>query len=165
MGFGPVGNHRWLGARHVPSRKRISVKLARYGVAVAFLLGIVTSAVQIFQDLSNEADKLDANVGSVLEMARPPAIAAARSLDDTQAAQIINGLMTYDFVVDAQIVSDLGEVLASRTMPQRNGSTPRIARFISGDDIRHVIPLIDAANNNTHYGQMIVIIDPSLGFS
>ena len=85
----------------MPSRKRISVKLARYGVAAAFLLGIVTSVVQIFQDLSNEADKLDSNFGSVLEMARPPAIAAARSLDDTQAAQIINGLMTYDFVVDA----------------------------------------------------------------
>jgi signal transduction histidine kinase len=149
----------------VSSRKRISVKLARYGVAAAFLLGIVTSIVQIFQDLSNEADKLDSNIGSVLEMARPPAIAAARSLDDTQAAQIINGLMTYDFVVDAQIVSDLGEVLASRTMSQRNGPTPGIARLISGADTRHVIPLIDAANNDTHYGQMIVIIDPSLAFS
>ncbi len=149
----------------MPSRKRISVKLARYGVAAAFFLGIVTSVAQIFQDLSNEADKLDSNIGSVLEMARPPAIAAAGSLDDTQAAQIINGLMTYDFVVEAQIVSDLGEVLASRTMSRRNGSTPGIARFISGDDTRHVIPLIDAAGNNTNYGQMIVIIDPSLAFS
>ena len=149
----------------MPSRKRISVKLARYGVAAAFFLGIVTSVAQIFQDLSNEADKLNSNIGSVLEMARPPAIAAARSLDDTQAAQIINGLMTYDFVVDAQILSDLGEVLASRTISRRNGSTPGIARFISGDDTRHVIPLIDAANNDTHYGQMIVIIDPSLAFS
>jgi signal transduction histidine kinase len=149
----------------VSSRKRISVKLARYGVAVAFLLGIVTSVVQIFQDLSNEADQLDSNIGSVLEMARPPAIAAARSLDDIQAAQIINGLMTYDFVVDAQILTDLGEVLASRTMSRRNGSTPGIARFISGDDTRHIIPLIDPASNNTHYGQMIVIIDPSLAFS
>ena len=99
-------------SHHVSSRKRISVKLARYGVAVAFLLGIVTSAVQIFQDLSAEADKLDSNVGKVLEMARPPAIAAARSLDDTQAAQIINGLMTYEFVVNAQIVSDLGGGIA-----------------------------------------------------
>ena len=149
----------------MPSRKRISVKLARYGVAAAFFLGIVTSVAQIFQDLSNEADKLDSNIGSILEMARPPAIAAAGSLDDTQAAQIINGLMTYDFVVEAQIVSDLGEVLASRTMSRRNGSTPGIARFISGDDTRHVIPLIDAAGNNTNYGQMIVIIDPSLAFS
>lgn len=149
----------------MPSRKRISVKLARYGVAAAFFLGIVTSVAQIFQDLSNEADKLDSNIGSVLEMARPPAIAAAGSLDDTQAAQIINGLMTYDFVVEAQIVSDLGEVLASRTMSRRDRSTPGIARFISGDDTRHVIPLIDAAGNNTNYGQMIVIIDPSLAFS
>ena len=98
-------------------------------------------------------------------MARPPAFAAARLLDDTQAAQIINGLMTYDFVVDAQILSDLGEVLASRTMSRRNGSTPGIARLISGPDTRHVVPLIDTANNNTHYGQMIVIIDPSLAFS
>ena len=165
MGFDPDGNYRWLGARQVPSRKRISVKLARYGVAAAILLGIVTSAVQIFQDLSNEADKLDTNVGSVLEMARPPAIAAARSLDETQAAQIINGLMTYDFVVDARIVSDLGEVLATRTMAQRKESTSWVARFVSGDDARHVIPLLDAANNNALYGEMIVAIDPSLAYS
>ena len=149
----------------MPMRKRISIRLARYGVAVAFLLGIVTSAVQIFQDLSAEADKLASNVGSVLEMARPPAVAAARSLDETQAAQIINGLMTYDFVVDAQIVSDLGEVLASRTMVQPDGTTPRIARIISGEDIRHVIPLVDTANNNARYGEMIVAIDPSLALA
>jgi signal transduction histidine kinase len=150
---------------YVSSRKRISVKLARYGVAVAFFLGIITSAVQIFQDLSAEADKLDSNVVSVLEMARPPAIAAARSLDDTQAAQIINGLMTYEFVVNAQIVSDLGEVLASRTMAPRDGATPSIARFISGEDARHIIPLVDAANNNARYGEMIVSIDPSLALA
>ena len=149
----------------MPSRKRISIRLARYGVAVAFLLGIVTSAVQIFQDLSAEADKLDSNVGSILEMARPPAIAAARSLDDIQAAQIINGLMTYNFVVDAQIVSDLSEVLASRTIAQRDGATPRIARIISGEDVRHVIPLVDTANNNAHYGELIVAIDPSLALA
>jgi signal transduction histidine kinase len=149
----------------VQSRKRISVKLARYGVAAAFLLGLVTSAIQIFQDLSHEADELDTNLGNVLEMARPPAIAAARSLDDTQAAQIINGLMTYEYVVDARIVSDLGEVLASRSMSQRKEATPSIARFVSGGDIRHVIPLVDAANNYTLYGEMIVVIDPSLALS
>jgi len=74
--------------------KRISVKLARYGVMAALLLGLIMSTVQILRDLANEGAELNSIVGNILEMARPPAGVAAQHLDTTAAVQIINGLMT-----------------------------------------------------------------------
>ncbi len=146
-------------------RRRISAKLARYGVVAAVLLGLAMSAVQIFRDFANEEANLKLTVGNILGMAGPPAVAAARLLDDTQAAQLVDGLMTYDFVVEARLVSDLGEVLAARNAPHGRSTAHSLTDYISGGLAEYSVTLVDTARGDAVYGQLIMVVDPSLALA
>lgn len=157
---GAKAAHEVTGSR----RKRISIQLARYGVVAALVLGIFMSAAQIVQDYRSEDAELDAIMDRIMDMARPPATTAAQYLDETQAKQIVDGLMTYEFVVKAQIVSNLGEVLASRSVTLRESEIYWVTRAISGEQVRHAVPLFDRKNRSIVFGEMIMVIDPAQAF-
>ena len=84
-------------------RDRISFKLARIGVILAFVVGLVLSCFQLYRDYQEEGDNLNAIVTRILTVAEPPASRAVHILDEDLAAEVVNGLLEYEFIKSATV--------------------------------------------------------------
>jgi hypothetical protein len=77
--------------------KRLSFKLARTGVIIAFILGVGLSAAQVYIDYSNRFVELAAEVDRLLKVSAPTAERAVHLLDEELANEVVQGLMEYKF--------------------------------------------------------------------
>ncbi|MEJ2418942.1 MAG: diguanylate cyclase, partial [Exilibacterium sp.] len=76
----------------------ISFRLAKIGVILAIVLGLSMSSVQLYLDFQHQEQELENLVNRAIEVATPPAARAVHTLDDDLSAEVINGLLTYDFI-------------------------------------------------------------------
>ena len=99
----------------VTLRNSISFTLAKVGVLIAFLFGIVSSIYQINSDYIEQGDELRQTVLQILQVTESSATQAVYEYDEALANRVINGLFAYQPIVKVIINDDFGEVLAQKS--------------------------------------------------
>ena len=116
--------------RPLPS-KSLSFRLAKIGVLLAFLVGVFLSGIQVYMDFLDEDRYLEKRMGDILQVAEKPAARAVYIIDPALANHVLDGLFVYEFVQEATIRDDLGQVLASKSRPPIPSSTSWLTSRIS----------------------------------
>ncbi len=143
---------------------RISFKLARTAVIIAFTLGMVLSAAQVYLDYLEEGDNLDNRVLKALEVVDKSATRAVLILDSDLAQEVVLGLMEYDYITEAAILDDNRTVLAGRRREERQmDGGVRYARMLINDmvpfDYQLTLPVAMAERP----GSLHVVVDRAVG--
>ncbi len=99
-------------AEQVKLKHRLALRLARYTLVLAFLIGLLLSSLQVFGDYQNQESSIDETIQQILVVSGPPATRAVNTLDTTLAEEVVNGLLQYPFIISAQIKDELGKTLA-----------------------------------------------------
>ncbi|GLS27342.1 putative bifunctional diguanylate cyclase/phosphodiesterase [Marinibactrum halimedae] len=86
---------------------------------MAFTLGLLFGAVQIYWDFTRQQILLEQNNNHIIEMISPAASRAVHTLDSGLANEVVTGILSYDHVVGAKIVDELGATLAEGTLPEQ----------------------------------------------
>ncbi len=151
---------------YVPIRfhKRISFKLARISFLVAFLLGLGLSSVQVYFDFKSEERELDAGVQRILSVVARPAARAVHLLDEDLAAEVIQGIMEYEFISNARIDDELGISLAEKSRPFRDSKSRWLTRWIKGDTKTYDAALETSQIGNVVPGQLHITVDVDCAF-
>ncbi len=111
----------------------ISFRLAKVGVILAFVLGLLMSSVQLYLDFRGQERELESLVNRIVEVATPPAARAVHTLDDDLSAEVVNGLLAYDFIFEVTITDELGNVLAQGQKQHSPTATRWLTRRITED--------------------------------
>lgn len=144
---------------------RISFKLARTGVAIAFLLGIVLSSAQVYFDFSDQQTEFEAEIARILKVGEPTATRAVHLLDPELAEEVVQGLMEYRFIINAQINDDTAMVLAQEVQSQNQSSTRWVSRMIMEEIREYTVPLDSGGLVGGAPGNLTVDVDMDEAFS
>ena len=140
-------------------RDRISFKLARTGVILAFLVGLLLSSLQLYWDYQEEDTALEAIVERILSVSQPPASRAVHILDEDLASEVVDGLLKYRFIKNAEIYDDLGIELARQEKPDNKSSTRWITRNITSEFEEYTVPLLTEDLQDVAPGRLTVVVD------
>ncbi|WP_259780962.1 sensor histidine kinase [Aestuariispira ectoiniformans] len=146
-------------------RDRISFKLARTGVILAFLIGLLLSCVQLYWDYREQVAAHDAFIKRILAVAQPPASRAVHILDEDLAAEVVNGLLEYHFIKSAEIYDDLGIELARRERDVEPSKSRWITRKITDEFRTYTVPLKVAASQSVEPGRLTITVDRDAALS
>ncbi|MBF0620504.1 MAG: PAS domain S-box protein [Magnetococcales bacterium] len=150
----------------LPITKRLSFRLARIGVAVAFLLGLILSIVQVVRDYTIQTDALDAHIQRILDVATHPATRSVHILDRDLAREVVQGLLEYDFINAGQILDDLGlELSAKHRQELVNVEQRWLSGFFSGGIIKYERRLHPPGVPMDKPGRLIVEVDRDVALS
>lgn len=133
--------------------------MAGIGVAIALLLGIAVGGAQVAVDFFDQEKELTATVQRILQVAKRAATPAALNLDEKLATEIVSGLLDYEFIVAASIITDLGDSLASTKITRPNNDTRWITRKITAEFSEHSISLRNSGDAPIDYGTLAVVVD------
>ncbi|MBF0187804.1 MAG: PAS domain S-box protein [Magnetococcales bacterium] len=123
---------------------RISITLARRAATYAILIGLCFGLIQVYADLNTVVNKQEETVSRILSVSGRSASEIAYNMDADAGAQLVSGLMEYEFIDRVRIINEFGDSLGSRIRPQvEERSTEILTRYLtptSGDyhiDLRH----------------------------
>ena len=140
-------------------RENISLRLARVAVVAALLLGLTLSTIQVVADFREQAEQLDAVVHQVLAVAQRSAVPAALRLDDRLSGEIVDGLLSYPFIDEGRIVSDMGHVLAAKSKTHVQSATMWLTRRITEAHVTYRVPLHAPDDPSRVYGELSISVD------
>ncbi len=110
----------------------LSFKQARAAVIVAFVLGVIFSALQIYFDLNSEKQRVDSKFTQLLRTVEDASVQAAYGLDIQQTENIVMGLFQYEPIVRAEITDSFGDQMAVVMRPVSYGKLKTISEFLFG---------------------------------
>lgn len=143
---------------------RVSVRLARTAVLIAFLVGATLSAAQVYLDYREEGDLLDNTVDQSHKAFRPAATRAVFLLDRDLAKEVVEGFHSYGYVARAAILDDNGNALAE-AVRDTVAEHPDLGytRFIIDEmvEYRYKLELPDLMAENP--GELVLIVDRAVG--
>ncbi len=137
----------------------VSFRLAKIGIILAFLLGLLMSSFQLYLDLRNQRYELNQLFHRVLEVATPPAVRAVHTLDDDLSTEVVNGLLAYDFVTSVQITDELGNTLAQGEAAPRPSTTRWITRLFNEESRSLTTDLTIPGYGETAAGELSFTVD------
>ncbi|WP_024460454.1 bifunctional diguanylate cyclase/phosphodiesterase [Marinimicrobium sp. LS-A18] len=137
----------------------VSFRLAKIGIILAFLLGLLMSSVQLYLDLDNQREELNLLFSRVMEVATPPAMRAVHTLDDDLSAEVVNGLLAYDFVIGVRVTDELGNTLAEGQTAQKPSQTRWLTSLISDETRELYSDLIIPGYGQTASGGLAFTVD------
>lgn len=141
-----------------PFHRRLSARLAFWVMLIALLLGIVTSAAQIFLDYFNVRGEFDAQTQQVITALKVPAAQAAYQMDRALATEVVNGLIQYDAIVSVKLLDNYGEILAENSEPLQQSDWRWASYTLFGLDPEIITPLKIESENQV-FGKLIVVSD------
>jgi hypothetical protein len=131
----------------------ISFQLAKIGIIVALGLGFLISSVQLYLDYHHHQKELEALIERIVEVAKPPAARAVHTLDDDLSVEVVNGLLTYDFIDEVTISDELGNVLAYGSSERSRSPTQWLTRYLMDETRSYsaslIMPGFTAAGSGT----------------
>ena len=145
---------------------RISFKLARTAVIIAFVVGLVLSAGQVYLDYREEGGLLDEKVDKSLAVSQKAATRAVLILDSDLATEVVSGLMEYDYIAEAAILDDHGSELAGKRRGGEEGvvrSSVEFARYLINDRSVHNRELELPDTMAERPGSLRVVVDRAIG--
>ncbi|WP_282607598.1 ATP-binding protein [Pelagibius sp. Alg239-R121] len=141
----------------------ISFKLARTSIIIAFMLGLVLSSVQVAHDYYNQIGDLNIVVQRILRVAKAPARRAAYELNGRLAQEVVDGLLEYDFVVNAAIVEVSSGVMAEKSRPKTENDSGWMLSTLFHGTLEYSEALLDAPllqdNEPTPIGHLELTVD------
>ena len=144
----------------------ISFRLAKLGVIIALLIGLLMSAIQIYMDFQVQSEEVNNQIASITDMSTPPAARAIHTLDNMLANEVAEGIMVNDFIVAVTIEDELGnEIAQSKRIPRESGTiwvTRRISEHLKTFSSPLYIP--DHDKNDDH-GIIRFEVDMDAAFS
>lgn len=95
------------------TRDRLTLRQLRYTLAIALLLGLVLSAIQVARDYGQHTHNTNLSALRALDAFHYAGVQAAYTLDTDLANDVVRGLVADGPIVSARIISDLGDRLAA----------------------------------------------------
>lgn len=138
---------------------RIAIRLAKYTVFLAFVIGFVLSSAQVIEDFQEQDNQLDQTITKILDASKPPATRAVHTLDQTLAQEVVYGLMQYPFIFHVQIKDELGEVLAEQTAETSTTKTKWLTEAISANHREYTLDLQAPEYANIEPGKLLLVVD------
>jgi len=144
---------------------RISFKLARTAVIIAFAVGLVLSIGQVYLDYLEEGGLLNQKVDKSLQVSQKAATRAVLILDSDLASEVVSGLMEYPYIAEAMILDDHGTMLAGdkRDTKDFGGRGTEFARFFIDDTSLHNLELELPDTMAEKPGSLRVVVDRAIG--
>ncbi|MBX2858346.1 MAG: EAL domain-containing protein [Cellvibrionaceae bacterium] len=105
------------------SFKGISFRLAKFGLMLAIAVGSLMSGLQLYLDFQAQQEDVAKLIASIMRVSKPPASRAVYTLDNMLAAEVTEGLMMYEFIVNVAIEDENGNILASASKPKIDTNT------------------------------------------
>lgn len=144
---------------------RLSYKMARSGVIIAFVVGIILSVGQVYLDYLDEGDQLDNNVNKILAVAQKAATRAVHIIDNDLAEEVVSGMLEHEYITEASIKDEMGLLMARST--QEDVESESIFRtvahkFIDSHD-SYTQALFLREPNNGQSGTLEVMVNRALG--
>ncbi|MGB0205352.1 MAG: putative bifunctional diguanylate cyclase/phosphodiesterase [Neptuniibacter sp.] len=144
--------------------QKLSFRLANYAVVLAFSIGLLLSAIQLFQDFKEQETLLDGTIEKILKASEPPASRAVHTLDPALAHEVVTGLMQYSFVQEVVIRDELGEVLAQNSIPHIKSKTDWLTQAFFSEEKTYNVPLKAPEYANIAPGKLKLSINPDTAF-
>ncbi len=142
---------------HIKPRNRLSYQQAKQTVFVAFLLGLVLSAIQIGMDLIKERQLMNSTILQIAGMQQDSAARAAYEIDHVQAANVIRGLFKYESISAVTIFDDFGGTLATDKRMVSDARMSRLMGLLFEEQQNFDFPLI--VEEDKKIGSMRVTVD------
>jgi len=144
---------------------KISLKLARTAVIIAFAVGLVLSGFAVYLDYLREGDLLDSQVEKSLSVSQKAATRSVLILDAELATEVVEGLLEYPYISEAVILDDHGaELSGSRRPPIEEGMDEvAFARFFIDDMSVHTRGLDLPDTMAEQPGSLRVVVDRAIG--
>ena len=134
-------------------------------MVIAFAVGLVLSAGQVYLDYLEEGGILAQKVNKSLQVAEKAATRAVLILDSDLAQEVVSGLMEYEYVAEAAILDDHGSVLAGNQRDTSSFGTASVnyARYFINDTATYNFPLALPDTMAERPGSLRVVIDRAVG--
>lgn len=146
---------------NIPLGEKLAFQQARNAVGVAFLVGILLSAIQITFDYLEKRVALKSSLDTLIESNVKSATESAWNLDEGLAQSVVKGLFTYANTVFASIESEKHEVLFSSERSLRQEPFRSLVTALFGDGVRQDIALtIEKNRARKVIGYLVVVADP-----
>ncbi len=139
----------------------IAYRLAKIGVILGVLLGLIMGSVQLYVDYLENERQLNALINRVVEAASPPATRSVHTLDRDLAAEVVNGMLAYDFIFQAAIYDEVGTLLAENSKQRTAYPASWWAGFFMEDVTLHSAPLAIPDYGGTTQGRLTFKVDVS----
>ena len=136
----------------------ISFKLAKVGVVIALLVGILMSAVQIYIDFQVQYSEVNRLISRITDASTPPAARAVHTLDNMLAQEVATGMMRHDFVVAVTIVDELGNELAASNKPRPPTRTVAFTKLFT-EDLQLLQSPLNIPGNDDINGHLSFVAD------
>ena len=147
-------------------KKPIALKLARISVILAFIVGLILSMLQLYRDYLEEEAALDAIIHRIMRVAERPSTTAVHNLTEDLAEEVVEGLLEYNFIVEAKIQDDLNIVLAElKRGSDEKSSTRWITRSIAEEFKTYTIPLYPESVSVETPGHLTLVVDKDVALS
>ncbi len=142
----------------------ISFRLAKVGVVLALLVGILMSAVQIYIDYQSQIHLVDAMINRVIKVSTPPAERAVYTLDSELAEEVVTGLMQYEFIVEVALKDELGGVVAHQYREPGLSKTRWLTRLFMEERLPFEAPL-RVPRHSDMSGNISFVVDMNAAFA
>jgi len=143
----------------------ISFLLARTGVLIAFMFGILISAYQIYIDYQDQEGELSQTVEQIIRVSESSAVQAVYEYDEALAKRVINGLFEYSPIVFVKITDDFGEPLAQASRQIKTQRPWWLPDEVLAGQKQFQILLITQDSIDNSRAQLIVTVDIYQGTS
>lgn len=141
----------------------ISFRLAKVGVVIAVIVGLVMSAVQMYIDYQVQSTEIGRLISRITEVSTPPAARAVHTLDHRLAEEVATGLMRYDFIIAVTIEDEAGNELASESRVRPASKTVEFTKLFTEDLQLFNSPLFIPGNDDAN-GHISFVVDMDTAF-
>jgi signal transduction histidine kinase len=148
-----------LTSRQTPLRRRLTYKATKSVIIISLVVGLLTSLLQIYFDLSAQKEKFSKTAFQVINTIKQPAIKSANDLDERLAEEIAIGLFEYDAILEVRIKDDLNNQLVSKKRSHKTKKHKWVTDFVFGKEQAFIIKLIDQKSPNTMVGELSVVVE------
>lgn len=121
---------------NLPNHNILALRLAGYGVAIAFVMALMASALSIWLDFRVQSQELDENIEALLSASEHSANRAVFELNDQLAKDILMGIVSYPYIEYAVIYDERGEQL--ERMDRAIDSQALAFRFFHHTEVKFV---------------------------
>lgn len=140
-------------------RNSLAYRLAVITLLLAFVLGSFLGILQVYNDYVLHHNEQEEKIARVLQMTHNTAQRAVETQDRHLASEVISGLLTYDFIVNAQIIDQQGLSLATGAQTPPRTIMYRVVHFFSQPITPYSIDLGLDASPTVARGRLLLQVD------
>lgn len=138
---------------------RLSIRLLKWVLSTALLLGFGVSVAQIILDAYRTRENIDSRGHQMLSIVRDPARQAAYSLDREMASQVVVGLFEYPSVRYARVGYSKENALAEKEKPLLVSPYRTLTDWFFGQQQEYSIELTSNQPSKELYGYLTITFD------